>query len=112
LLQTTLIHTVARFEKWLELLKEIAPRLTRVAVMFNPQTAPYVEYYLKPLETAASKIAVKAFAAPVRSETDIEAVVAGLGGDPGGYRHDRHFHGGPSENSYRANSTAQGCTIS
>jgi putative tryptophan/tyrosine transport system substrate-binding protein len=55
-------------EKWLELLKEIAPRVTQVAVMFNPQTAQYVEYYLKPLETAASKIDVKAFATPVRSD--------------------------------------------
>ena len=70
-------------EKWLELLKEIAPRVTRVAVMFNPQTAPYVEYYLKPLKTAASKIEVKTFAAPVRSDHDIEAVAAELGRDPG-----------------------------
>lgn len=70
-------------EKWLELLKEIAPGVTRVAVMFNPQTAQYVEYYLKPLETAASKIDVKTFAAPVRSDPDIEAVVAGLERDPG-----------------------------
>jgi putative tryptophan/tyrosine transport system substrate-binding protein len=70
-------------EKWLELLKEIAPRVTRVAVMFNPQTAPYVEYYLKPLETTASKIDVKTFATPVRSDPDIDAVVAGLGRDPG-----------------------------
>jgi putative ABC transport system substrate-binding protein len=69
-------------EKWLELLKEIAPRVTRVAVMFNPQTAPYVEYYLKPLETAASKIDVKTFATPVHSDIDIEAVVAGLERDP------------------------------
>ena len=36
-------------EKWLELLKEIAPRVTRVAMMFNPQTASYAEYYLQPL---------------------------------------------------------------
>jgi putative ABC transport system substrate-binding protein len=69
-------------EKWLELLKEIAPRVTRVAVMFNPQTAQYVEYYLKPLETAASKIDVKTLAAPVRSDPDIEAVIVGLGRDP------------------------------
>lgn len=48
--------------------------MTRVAVMFNPQTAPYVGYYLKPLETAASKIDVKTFEAPVRSDPDIEAV--------------------------------------
>ena len=32
-----------------ELLEEIAPRVTRVAVLFNPATAPYAEYYLKPL---------------------------------------------------------------
>ncbi len=70
-------------EKWLELLKEIAPRVTRVAVMFNPQTAQYVEYYLKPLETAALKFDVKTFTAPVGSDADIEAVVAGLGREPG-----------------------------
>ena len=69
--------------KWLELLKEIAPRVTRAAVMFNPQTAPYVEYYLKPLESAASKIGVKTFTAPVNNDSDIEAVVTRLGRDSG-----------------------------
>src|SRR5262249_6243718 len=34
--------------KWLELLKEIAPRVTRVAAMFNPAAAPYVEIYMSP----------------------------------------------------------------
>jgi putative ABC transport system substrate-binding protein len=34
--------------KWLELLKEIAPRVARVAFLFNPTTATYAEYYLKP----------------------------------------------------------------
>lgn len=66
-------------EKWLELLKEIAPQMTRAAVMFNPQTAQYVEYYMKPSEITASKIDVKTFRAPVGSDPDIEAVVAGLG---------------------------------
>jgi putative tryptophan/tyrosine transport system substrate-binding protein len=70
-------------EKWLELLKEIAPGVTRVAVMFNPQTAPYVEYYLKPFETAASKMGVKTLITPVRSDPDIEAVVAKLERDSG-----------------------------
>jgi putative tryptophan/tyrosine transport system substrate-binding protein len=32
--------------KWLELLKEIAPRIARVAFLFNPVTAPYAEYFL------------------------------------------------------------------
>jgi len=50
--------------KWLELLKEIAPRVARVAFLFNPKTAPYAEYYLKSFRTAAASFAVEAIAAP------------------------------------------------
>jgi hypothetical protein len=70
-------------EKCLELLKEIAPRSVRVALMFNPQTAPYAEYYLRPLQAVAPKLRVATFATLVRSADDIEAVfcenVAGWG---------------------------------
>jgi putative tryptophan/tyrosine transport system substrate-binding protein len=34
--------------KWLELLREMVPRVNRVAFLFNPTTAPYFEYYVKP----------------------------------------------------------------
>src|SRR5262245_24443282 len=34
--------------KWIELLKEIAPRVVRVALLFNPATAPYAENWLNP----------------------------------------------------------------
>jgi putative tryptophan/tyrosine transport system substrate-binding protein len=70
-------------KKWLELLKEIAPHMRRAAVMFNPQTAQYVEYYLKPLEAAALRVDVKTFTAPVHSDPDIETVIAGLEREPG-----------------------------
>src|SRR5215471_15001151 len=40
--------------KWVELLKETAPRINRVAMLFNPETAPYFEYYLNPFKAAAS----------------------------------------------------------
>jgi putative ABC transport system substrate-binding protein len=70
-------------EKWLELLKEIAPHVTRVAVMFNPQTAPYADYYLRPLSLAAQKFGVETFSAIVRSQADIAQVIIALGREAG-----------------------------
>ena len=71
-------------EKWVQLLKEIAPRVSRVAVIFNPDTAPYAEYYLRPLQIAAPKFHVKAFNAIVHSEQDIQKAITGLGHEPNG----------------------------
>jgi putative ABC transport system substrate-binding protein len=71
-------------EKWLQLLKEIAPRVTRVAVMFNPDTAPYAEYYLRPLKVAAPKLGVNAYSAIVRGEPDIQKAIDELGREPNG----------------------------
>jgi ABC-type uncharacterized transport system substrate-binding protein len=68
--------------KWLDLLKQVAPRLTRVAVMFNPQTAPYTEIYLPTMEDAGKKFGVKPFSAPVHSEADIEKLISALGREP------------------------------
>jgi len=45
--------------KWLELLKEIAPRVRRVAFLFNPATAPFAEYYLNPFRAAAQSFGVE-----------------------------------------------------
>ena len=62
--------------KWLELLKEIAPRATRVAFLFNPTTATYFEYWLNPFKAAAVSFAVEAIAAPVRDRSELESVIA------------------------------------
>lgn len=68
--------------KWLELLKEIAPRVARVAVMYNPDTAPGGgSYFLGPFEDAAKSFGVEPIQAPVRSEADIALALAALGGD-------------------------------
>jgi putative ABC transport system substrate-binding protein len=42
--------------KWLELLKEIAPRVNRVAFLFNPATTPYRDIYLNPFKAAAASL--------------------------------------------------------
>src|SRR6266404_8382508 len=61
--------------KWLELLKEIAPRVNRVAFLFNPATAPYFEYYLNPFKDAARSFALEAIAAPVHDRSELESVI-------------------------------------
>jgi putative ABC transport system substrate-binding protein len=71
-------------EKSLQLLKEIAPRVTRVAVMFNPDTAPYAHAYLRHLNVVAPKLGVTAYTATVRSESDIDEAISGIGREPGG----------------------------
>jgi putative tryptophan/tyrosine transport system substrate-binding protein len=68
--------------KWLELLKEIAPRVARIAFLFNPVTAPYAEYFLTPLKVAASSFAVEAIVAPVRDKLELESVVTAQAREP------------------------------
>jgi len=70
--------------KWLELLKEIAPRVARVAMLFNPAVAPYAESYLNPFKAAASSFAVEAIAAPVRDKSELDSVVAAQARAPNG----------------------------
>ena len=70
--------------KWLELLKEIAPRVTRVAFLFNPATAPFAEFYLNPFRAAAPAFAVEAIAAPVHDTSSLESVIAAHAREPNG----------------------------
>ena len=70
--------------KWLELVKETAPSVTRVALLFNPTTAPYFQYYQKPFEAAARSISVEPLPSPVRDLFEIETVMAMLTREPKG----------------------------
>ncbi len=71
--------------KWLELLTEIAPGVKRVAIMFNPDTAPGGgSYFLPSFEAAARSLKVEPIAAPVHSDAEIETVITSLGREPGG----------------------------
>jgi ABC-type uncharacterized transport system substrate-binding protein len=70
--------------KWLELLKEIAPRVNRAAFLFNPATTPYRDIYLNPFKAAARSFAVEAIAAPVHDRSEFESVVAAQAREPNG----------------------------
>jgi putative ABC transport system substrate-binding protein len=70
--------------KWLELLKESAPRMMRVAMLFNPATAAYAEYWLGPFKSAAGALAVAATTAPVHEASELESVIAAQAREPNG----------------------------
>jgi len=59
--------------KWLESVKRVAPNITRVAYLFNPNTAPL--FYARAVETAAPLLSVKPFAAAVHNAAEMERVI-------------------------------------
>ena len=60
--------------KWLELLKEIAPRVTRVTFMYDPAN-PVWPGYLRPIEAAAPSLGMQVSAQAVQNTADIERVL-------------------------------------
>jgi putative ABC transport system substrate-binding protein len=70
--------------KWLELLKAVAPRVTRVATVFNPDAAPYIGSYLDAFKAVAVSFAVKATAVPVRDRSELETAIAAQAREPNG----------------------------
>jgi putative ABC transport system substrate-binding protein len=68
--------------KWLELLKEIAPGVTRAIAIFNPET--HSGQYWQSMEAAAPSLAVQFNRAPARQAAGIESAVADLAREPNG----------------------------
>jgi putative ABC transport system substrate-binding protein len=62
--------------KWVELLKKVAPQVARVAILFNPTTATYAEYFLNPFKSAAAFFGVEPIVAPIRDGSELEPVFA------------------------------------
>jgi putative ABC transport system substrate-binding protein len=70
--------------KWLDLLKQIAPQLRRIGVVFNPETSPPSLIYAQMVERAAPSLGVDAAAAPVSTLADVETVLMHFAADGGG----------------------------
>jgi putative tryptophan/tyrosine transport system substrate-binding protein len=74
-------HTIAG--KWLEMLKEAAPNVTRVAVMQNPEHPAWTAY-LNAIGTVAPAVGVQVTPAPVHDAADIERAIDAFAREPNG----------------------------
>jgi putative ABC transport system substrate-binding protein len=70
--------------KWLQLLKEVAPGVTHVAVIFNPETTPYAALFNRAIEAAAPSFGVTVTLASVHDDVGIEEAIAAVAREPGG----------------------------
>ena len=70
--------------KWLQLLKEIAPGVTRVTVIFNPDTTPFDAFFNRGIEAAAPSFGMTVTLAPVHDDAAIEEAIAAQAREPGG----------------------------
>ena len=69
--------------KWVQLLKEIAPAVSRVLVIFNPDAIPAHEW-IPPIEERAKSLGADIVTAPVRDPSALERAISEFGRDPGG----------------------------
>jgi putative tryptophan/tyrosine transport system substrate-binding protein len=74
----------AMFGKSLELLKKVAPTVTRVGFIFNPDTSAYYNQFLPAFESDARQHSIKLTVARVGTKAEIDAAVAELAAAPAG----------------------------
>jgi putative ABC transport system substrate-binding protein len=70
--------------KWLDLLKEVAPGLARVAVIFDPEASPQSKFFMQVIEATASSHGVQSTAVTVRTTADIEPALESFARQPNG----------------------------
>jgi putative ABC transport system substrate-binding protein len=68
--------------KWLEIVKDVAPNTRRIAYLFNPNTAPL--FYAKAVESAAPSFSIKPFAVAVRNADEMERDMERFASEPDG----------------------------
>jgi putative tryptophan/tyrosine transport system substrate-binding protein len=70
--------------KWLDMLKQIAPGVRRVTLLFNPDTTPFYPAFLRELGGATAPLAVEISASPLHDEAEIEPFIAAFTREPAG----------------------------
>lgn len=69
--------------KWLAMLKQIAPNLTRAALVANPRTAAF-DYFLQSAKAVAPSLAIDLVPTPVDNAADIERAIETFAREPNG----------------------------
>ena len=69
--------------KWVDLLGDVKPDLSQIALMFNPDTTPYYDGFTRSFKASARKTSAEVRAVPVRSAAEVELAIANLGREPG-----------------------------
>jgi putative tryptophan/tyrosine transport system substrate-binding protein len=70
--------------KWIETLKEIDRRIERIAILFNPQTAPYAQVFLRSIEATQKLFTVTTAPMPVHDGAELERAIADFASTPNG----------------------------
>jgi putative ABC transport system substrate-binding protein len=70
--------------KWLELIKEVDPKLGRIAFIFNPEAGPFAEKFVSSIEHAAPSFGVDLIVSPTRDAAEIDRALAAVSGEPKG----------------------------
>ena len=70
--------------KWLETLKQVAPEVRRVALLFNPEKAPYAPSFARVIESSAGSFAVDPITAPAQDAAELERAIVDIATKPGG----------------------------
>jgi ABC-type uncharacterized transport system substrate-binding protein len=78
-----LLYEASITGKWLAMLKEIAPRLVRAALVGNPKTSPY-DYFLRAAEAIAPSLAIELVPSRVENAADIERTIEMFARQPDG----------------------------
>src|SRR6516225_7084490 len=68
--------------KWVDLLKQVSPKLARVGLMFNPAGSPQYKFFLASIEAAAPPVAVEVIALPIQAASEIAPAMAKLAERP------------------------------
>jgi putative ABC transport system substrate-binding protein len=78
-----LLYEAGVVSKWLALLKEIAPRLKRVAFIGNPKASPF-DYFLRAATVAAPSLAMEIVPSRIETATDLEDAIKSFAAEPNG----------------------------